>query len=207
MAVTARFGARALVIACGLQLSLAACAPGDQDRAAAIRAVNNEFRRLYEDEILPEIGTRTFNVRRNEAFADMRVVLAGIGMRTESQDSSLGILRVSAAAPLPLNVAEWDMATKVDQPMLQKIIEPYVGALAASTVQFEPKGLDTVINLTFVETPNGTEISMTGRLREVAPPKSGWPRREYLPPAAMKMGINKIWGAFAQELKAGPQQP
>jgi hypothetical protein len=191
---------------CALTMLLTAC-PGQPQKKDAIGAVNNEFRRQYEDIILPEKGTRTFKVRRDAAFADMRVVMARMGMDTESQDSLLGTLRVSGPAPLPLTAEEWDKASKADLPALRRIIEPYVGKLAASQVQFEPKGLDVVINVTFVETGAATEISITVRLRETAPPPSGWPRREYLPPTAVKAGLDKVWAAFDQELRADPQRP
>lgn len=193
-------------IVCALSLLSSACIPDDSEKIAAIHAVNNEFRRQYEDVILPEMGTRVFKVQRDEAFADMRVVLAGMGMRTESQDSVLGTLRVSAPAPLPLNAEEWDKVAKADTPLLHKIIEPYVGSFAASMVSFEPKGLETVINVTFVKTGADTEISLTVRLRELAPPQSGWPRREYLSPTVVRTGLDKIWAAFEQELRAAPRR-
>jgi hypothetical protein len=73
-------------------------------------------------------------------------------------------------------------------------------------VQFEPQGLEVVINATFVEVPAGTEVSLTVRLREIAPPRSGWPRREYVSPRVVGMGIEKILGTFERELRAGPQR-
>src|SRR5579862_4988020 len=118
---------------CALAMFLAACV-GEPQKKDAIDAVNNEFRRQYEDIVLPEKGTRTFKVRRDAAFADMRVVMAGMGMKTENQDALLGTLRVSGPAPLPLNTEEWDRASKADLPLLHRIIEPYVGKLAASQV-------------------------------------------------------------------------
>jgi hypothetical protein len=39
-------------------------------------------------------------------------------------------------------------------------------------------------------------------MREVAPPKSGMPRREYLPPSAVRMGLDKIWTEFERELRS-----
>jgi hypothetical protein len=40
------------------------------------------------------------------------------------------------------------------------------------------------------------------RMREVAAPKSGLPRREYPPPTALRAGLDKIWAALERELKA-----
>lgn len=177
----------------------------DEDKIQAITAVNAAFRVDYE-KILASKGTRVFKIGRDDAFVAMRVAMAEIGMRTESQDSSLGHLVVVAPAPLPLDDGEWRKASEVDLPLLRRIIEPYVGGFSASFVHFEPAGLNVVIGAIFVETDGGTEISLTARLREIAPPKSGWPRREYLSPNVVSAGLDKIWRIFEQELRAGPQR-
>jgi len=39
-------------------------------------------------------------------------------------------------------------------------------------------------------------------MREIAPPQSGMPRREYLPPSAVRMGLDKIWSEFERELRS-----
>jgi len=44
-------------------------------------------------------------------------------------------------------------------------------------------------------------------VRETAPPKVGWPRREYLSPGPVRTGLDKIWAAFDQELRSLPQKP
>lgn len=184
-------------------LLLTACA-SDQQKISAIHAVNEGFRVEYE-KLLAEKGTRLFKVSRDDAFIAMRVALAELGMRTEQQDMSLGHLAVAAAAPLPLTDEEWRSASQADLPMLHRLIEPYVG-VAAGFVQFEPQGLDVVINATFLDAPAGTEVSLTVRLRERAPPRSGWPRREYVAPRILTVGLEKIFATFERELRAGPQR-
>ena len=188
-----------------LALVVAGCVT-DEDKIVAIHAVNEAFRVDYE-RILADKGTRVFKVRRDDAFVAMRVAMAGIRMRTENQDSLLGHLVVAAPAPLPLDDGEWRRASDADLPLLRRIIAPYVGNFSASFVQFEPQGLEVVIGATFVEAAGGTEISLTARLREIVPPKSGWPRREYLSPTVVTAGLDKIWGVFEQELRAAPQRP
>jgi hypothetical protein len=185
-----------------LSLLLAACA-SDQQKVNAINAVNQGFRAEYE-KLLAERGTRLYRIRQADAFLSMRVTLAGLGMRTEQQDLSLGHLAVAAAAPLPLSDEEWRQASEIDLPLLRRLIEPHVG-MAAQFVKFEPQGLEVVINATVLETAAGTEVSLTVRLREVAPPRSGWPRREYVAPQLLKVGLEKIFAAFERELRAGPQ--
>jgi hypothetical protein len=45
------------------------------------------------------------------------------------------------------------------------------------------------------------------RMREVAPPKSGLPRRDYPPPTALKMGLDKLWRTVDRELAARLRKP
>ena len=180
---------------------LAGCA-SDQEKISAINAVNQGFRVEYE-KLVAEKGTRMYKVKRADAFLAMRVTLAGLGMRTEQQDLSLGHLAVAGKAPLPLSDDEWRSASEADLPLLRRAITPAVG-IVANFVGFEPQGLEVVINATFLDAPEGTEVSLTVRLREIAPPRSGWPRREYVGPHVLEVGIAKIFGAFERELRAGP---
>ncbi len=188
--------------ACGI--AVLGCA-SEREKIDAIAAVNEGFAIEYE-KLLAEKGARVFPVSRSEAFVAMRVALAGLGMRTEQQDLSLGHLAVAANAPLPLTEDEWRTASQADLPLLRRLIAPHVGA-AANFVQFEPQGLDVVISATFLEAPGkGTEVSLTVRLRELAPPRSGWPRREYVAPHVLTVGIEKIFAAFARELRAAARR-
>lgn len=190
-------------IVCALLVVVLLGCASDQEKIAAINAVNQGFRVEYE-KLLAQKGTRNYRQSRADAFIAMRVALAGLGMRTEQQDMTLGHLAVAANAPLPLSDEEWRTASQEDLPLLRRLITPYVGA-AANFVQFEPQGLEVVINATFFEVSGGTEVSLTVRLREIAPPRSGWPRREYVAPHVLAIGLEKIFGTFERELRAGPQ--
>jgi hypothetical protein len=185
-----------------LGAALGGCA-SDQQKINAIGAVNQGFRAEYEA-MLAQKGSRLYKLNRADAFVAMRVALAELGMHTEQQDMTLGHLAVAGRAPLPLTDEEWRSASRDDLPLLQRLIEPHVG-IVASFVRFEPQGLDVVINATFLEAGAGTEVSLTVRLRETAPPRSGWPRREYVAPHLLSVGIEKIFATFERELRAGPQ--
>jgi hypothetical protein len=110
-------------------------------------------------------------------------------------------LNVFAAAPKPLSADEWRGAAGKDLPKLRAILEKHIGFLAWF-VPFEPDGLEIVINVTTLEVKSGAELSLTMRMREVAPPKSSMPRREYAPPTAVRMGLDKIWSEFERELRS-----
>jgi hypothetical protein len=184
-------------------LAAAGCA-SDQQKINAINSVNSGFRVEYE-KLLVAKGTRIYRQSRADTFIAMRVALAQMGMRTEQQDMSLGYLAVAAPAPMPLTDDEWRAASETDLPLLRRLIEPHVG-VAANFVKFEPQGLDVLINVTVLDGSAGTEISLTMRLRETAPPRSGWPRREYASPRVLSLGLDKIFAAIEAELRAGPQR-
>lgn len=190
-------GVRAVGI--GALLVLAGCATDDQKRSA-INDVNAEFRVEYE-RILAERGTRIYRVRADEAFQALRSALLRVGMRVGDQSPTMGYLNVFGPAPSPLTAAEWRVAAEQDQPKLRQIVAPHIGLLSRF-VTFEPEGLEVIINATTLEVKNGVEVSLTARMREIAPPKTGMPRREYLPPSAVRMGLDKIWGEFERELRA-----
>jgi hypothetical protein len=176
-----------------------------EDKRCAVDAINKEFRNDYEA-ILVKDGTRVFSVSRAEAYDAVRVSMARLGMRVEAQDPVLGYVNVYGPAPRPLDEQEWKEAADADLPRVREIIGPCVG-LFAHFFSFEPQGLQSVISATVVELPAGTAISFTARMREIAPPKSGFPRREYLPPSAVRMALTKMWADIEAEFKATVRRP
>lgn len=187
---------------------LAGCGvlPSKDERRAAVDSINKAFRADYEA-ILAENGTRIFSVTRAEAYDAVRVSMARLGMTVEAQDPVLGYVNVFAPAPRPLNDEEWQRAAAADLPRTREIIGPHVG-IFRHFFSFDPKGLETVISATIVEAPAGAEISFTARMREIAPPESeDFPRREYLPPTAVRMALDKMWAEVAREFKATVRRP
>jgi hypothetical protein len=171
-----------------------------EDKRCAVEAINKDFRKDYEA-ILAKDGTRVFSVSRAEAYDAVRVTMARLQMTVEAQDPVLGYVNVFAPAPLPLTEKEWKEAAAVDLPRAREIIGPCVG-LFAQFFNFEPEGLESTISGTVVVLPAGTAISFTARMREIAPPRTGYPRREYLPPTAVRMALNKMWTEIDREFKA-----
>jgi hypothetical protein len=205
---------RAATVACarasarsGLLVSLAMLITGcasDQQLHDAITAVNKEFQRQYE-RVLATEGTRVVNFGRARAFDAMAGALTHLDMQVETMDPRLGYLNVYAPAPKPLTSEEWQRAVTTDLPMMREVVRPYVGFLA-EFLQFEPDAFDIVINVTIVEQGARSAVSLTMRMREVRRARrSTFPRREYPPPTALRMGIAKIWSAFERELYSEPR--
>ena len=171
-----------------------------EDKRCAVEAINKDFRKDYEA-ILAKDGTRVFSVSRAEAYDAVRVAMARLQMTVEAQDPVLGYVNVFAQAPLPLTEKEWKEAAAADLPRAREIIGPCVG-LFAHFFNFEPEGLESTISGTVVVLTTGTAISFTARMRELTPPRSGFPRREYLPPTAVRMALQKMWAEIDREFKA-----
>jgi hypothetical protein len=179
-------------------LALAAgCASQDQIRDA-ITEVNQVFRSDYE-RILAEKGTRVFAARHADTFAAARAAMLQLGMRIDSQDPDLGYLNCSAPAPMPMSMEEWRETVEAELPRMREIAWRHVGP-QSYFIRFEPQGLDVVINVTVVPVGTGTEISLTMRMRQITPPPSGMPRREYAPPTGVHKGLDKIWAQIEREL-------
>jgi hypothetical protein len=178
-------------------VALAGCAT-DEEKQSAIQAVNAEFRRCYE-QVLRERGNRRFPVSVERALEDAAVALESLGMTIRRVDTVTGTLRAQGPAPAPLTRDEWDRAVENDLPVMKRIVVNEVGLLGWF-VGFEPSGVDVAITLTATPAGNGSDMSVTARLVERTPPRSGWPRREYPPCRAMEMATDKVWEAVARRM-------
>jgi hypothetical protein len=188
-----------------LALLMAGCMTQDKV-VPAINEVNQVFRNQYES-ILAQKGTRVFALPRERTFAGVRAALSQLGMRMDGQDADLGYLNFSAPAPLPLNMQEWGEVAKADLPMMREIAARHVGLIPSWFLSFEPEGLEIVINATVIPAAGASEVSLTARMRQVTPPPSGIPRREYAPPTGVHKAIDKIWAQIERELGVRGRSP
>lgn len=193
----------------GLLIALATLLTGcvtDQQIHDAITAVNAEFKRQYE-KVLEADGTHVVDVSRGRAFEAMIAALTSLGMRVESQDRQLGYLSFVAPAPRPLSPEEWQHAVDADLPMMREIVRPYIGILA-EFMKFDPGAFEIVITVAILPKDDRASVSLTMRMREKENARpSPFPRREYPPPTALRIGIAKVWSAFGRELYPARQRP
>ena len=200
------FSSRGLAGLCAAAAMLMAGCVTEQQKRDAVIDINKAFRADYEA-ILAKDGTRVYKVARAEAYDAVRVSMARLGMTVEAQDPVLGYVNVFAPAPRPLTDEEWREAAAADLPRTREIIGPHVG-IFRHFFNFEPRGLESVISATVVEVPAGTEITFTARMREIAPPPyADFPRREYLPPTAVRMALRKMWAEIEREFKTTYRRP
>lgn len=198
----------ASLLACAgaLSLALSGCAGPEPGRVSeAIKAVNAAFQADYEA-MLADKGVRRHRVRRTDAFVALHASFAKLGMRIADQDADIGTLSADAPAPRPLDADEWRQAVAVDLPRMRDIARPHIGPMV-EFIKFEPEGLEIVIHATIIEIDGLSEVSLTTRMREVAPPRSNQPRREYPPPTGVKLALDKIWRQYEAELRAARRIP
>jgi len=182
---------------------LAAC-PNTQNIRDAINEINREFQKQYE-ETLKKNGAHMVPQSRGDAFDAVNAALVKLGFVIREQSRDLGVISAEAPAPAPLTTGEFDRCAAVDLPKTREIIRKYLG-IWAETFNFDTSGLDTVMTATIVGAPGGSEISFTMRLREVGPPKTDYPRRDYPPPNVLICGLDKTWDAVNRELAALPKR-
>jgi hypothetical protein len=185
-------------------LILAACVSQETKRDA-INDINAAFKADYEAGLARD-GTRTFRLPPRPVFDAVNAALTRLGLVIETRSPELGFMAAEAPAPLPLDRSEWDQAAAADLPRARAILARHIGPLA-ELFNFEPEGLDTVITATVIETAGGSKVSFTMRMREIAPPKQDLPRREYPPPTAAKIGLEKIWKTVEYEIAARAKNP
>lgn len=186
-------------------MTLVAGCVTQETKRDAINDINAAFRVEYEAALAKD-GTRVVSAAPDAAFDAVYAAFVKLGLVVRQQSRGLGFMTAEAPAPLPLSRDEWDRAAAIDLPKAKEILRPRIGALA-ELFHFEPEGVDTVMTGTIIGAHSGSEISFTMRMREVSPPKSGLPRRDYPPPTALKIGLDKLWGAVNSELAPSPRKP
>ncbi|HSS69121.1 MAG TPA: hypothetical protein VLQ46_00530 [Casimicrobiaceae bacterium] len=171
----------------------------------AINDINEAFKVEYEAALAKD-GSHVVNAGPGDAYDAVYASFVKLGLVVRQGSRGLGFISAEGPAPLPLDRSEWDRAAANDLPKTKELLRRHIGALA-EFFHFEPEGLDTVMTATIIGARDGAEISFTMRMREVVPAKSDLPRRDYPPPTALRIGLEKLWSAVDRELATLPRKP
>ena len=190
---------------CAAAMAIVAGCVSQETKRDAINEINAAFRAEYEA-TLAKNGTHLVKATPGEAFDAVYATFVKLGLVVRQESRAVGLIAAEGPAPLPLERDEWNRAAETDAPKAKELLRRHIGPLA-ELFHFEPQGLDTVMTATIIGTRGGTEISFTMRMREVAPPQSGLPRRDYPPPTALTIGLDKLWAAVDRELAARTRKP
>jgi hypothetical protein len=181
-----------------IAMALLASCVSEETKRDAINEINAAFKADYEAE-LARNGTHFVKARPDDSFDAVYASFVKLGMVVTQQSRGLGVITAQAPAPSPLSQEEWDRAAQTDLPKAKELLRKHIGSLA-EYFHFEPKGLDIVMTATIIGARDGSEISFTMRMHEVASIQSGLPRRDYPPPTALKIGLDKVWSMVDKEL-------
>lgn len=186
-------------LAAALTLGLMGCQP---PLAVVNRAVTNiDFAwKLANDEILEKDGSRKFKASHYQAFVAAQGTLRKIGTVVEKQDLPSGFLFATAAAPTPLSPAEWEIVKETDTTDMRKIAVEEVGYMGWFA-NLDPASKDVLINVYVVARHDQAEVSIGMRLRNKKDIK-GLKKRTQPPPTAMKLGLEKFWRVFDEQLQS-----
>src|SRR5258708_16131356 len=83
---------------------------------------------------------------------------------------------------------------------MRELARPHIG-FPAEFIKFEPEGLQLVVNASILDAPAGVLISITIRMRQIEPPRSGMPRRDYPPPTGMIIGLDSECTRFDLDVR------
>jgi hypothetical protein len=183
-----------------------AARPAQPTREQLVRAFEllNKALQDANEKLLKERGTRIIPAPRSVAFDALQASLVRLGMIVENRDPDVGLLAVAAPAPRPLDASEWIITVRTDTPLMAKVVCPVIGE-ACKGLKFDPDDFVIVINATVAGAGGGSEVSLTTRMREIAP-SPGMPRREYPPPTGVSLALDKIWARFDLELAERQRQ-
>jgi hypothetical protein len=158
-----------------LVLVLGACTDA---RNRAITNVDIQWKEV-NDKTFEERGRRTIQASKREAFLAARSAAIRMNMVVLTND-------------------EWAEVEKRDTPKMQKIVQPELGMLS-ELATLDPSGKEVLANVLVTERDNGIEVAVQMRLR-VVNVKTDRVRRMQPPPTALRIGLDKFWGFFEEEL-------
>jgi hypothetical protein len=181
-------------------LLLAGCVT-DSQHNKAIGDID-AFWKKKNDKLVVTEGRRIVQATPREAFIAVQRAAQRLGMIVEDQDRATGFLLASSAAPTPLTQEEWKIVQENDTDEMREVIGETIGA-ASWFVDLDPTGKEVLANVLVNETGEGTEVSLGIRLRSTRATVER-DRRLQPPPTAMRIGMEKFWLIFEEEIGQKP---
>ena len=171
----------------------------DQQYNNAIQNVESAWK-LVNDETLNKDGHRIFKATKDQGILAAQLAARRIGMVVEEQSYDTGFLFVTAPAPTPLTMSDWEKVQEADTEDLRSIISDEFGLLKF-WVTLEPSSKEVLANIFINEKNEGIEVTVGLRLRGTGS-ETDRKKRLQPPPTAVRMGLNKFWDAYENELAA-----
>ena len=179
-----------------LLLIATACVSQHSIKKAALK-VESEWK-SENDQILNKEGRRSFGATKRQGFEAVQLAASRLGMVIENQTYETGFIFMSAPAPVPLTMAEWEQVQAAETREMRDLVSQDLG-LYQWWVTLDPSGKEVLANVFITEKSEGIDVSLGLRLR-VKDSTSDRLKRMQPPPTAMRMGLAKFWAAYEMEL-------
>jgi hypothetical protein len=185
-----------MMIVVSLVLAVTACV-SDKNYNRAILRIEGTWKEV-NDRTLESDGRRFFKATKQQGFMAAQLTASRLGMVVEEQSYETGYLFVTAPAPVPLTMAEWELVQKSDTDEMRSVVAKDIG-MYSWWVTLDPSSKDVLANIFVIERGKDIEVSVGLRLRSKSA-KSGKKRRLQPPPTAVRLGLSKFWTTYEQEL-------
>ncbi len=185
-----------------LMLVLSACVSSKQYNQAILQ-LESEWKETNKRTLERE-GRQIFKATKLQGFMAAQLSARRLGMVVEQQNYETGFLFVTAPAPVPLTMSDWELVQKNDTQNMRSIISEELGYLSWFAT-LDPSAKDVLANVFVVEQGENIEVSIGLRLRNKRTEDSRVRRMEP-PPTAVKIGLRKLWAVFEQELDSIVQE-
>jgi len=184
------------MIVVSLMLAVTSCV-SDKSYNRAILNLESSWKEK-NDRTLETDGHRFYNATKQQGFMAGQLAASRLGMVVEEQSYETGFMLVTAPAPTPLTMSEWELVQKADTKEMRSLITEDIGVMGRWAT-LDPSSKEVLANLFVIEKGEGIEVSVGLRLRAKTR-TSAKKRRLQPPPTAVRLGLSKFWTAFEQEL-------
>jgi hypothetical protein len=187
-----------LMIFISLMLVVTACV-SDKSYNRAILKLEGTWKEV-NDRTLENDGHRFYKATKQQGFMAGQLTANRLGMVVEQQSFETGFMLVTAPAPTPLTMSEWELVQKADTKEMRAILQDELGVMGRWAT-LDPSSKEVLANVFVVEKGEGIEVSIGLRLRAKTR-TSAKKKRLQPPPTAVRLGLSKFWTAYERELSS-----
>jgi hypothetical protein len=179
-----------------LVLAVTACV-SDKSYNRALLQLEGAWKEV-NDRTLESDGRRLFNATKQQGFMAAQLTASRLGMVVEEQSYQTGFMLVTATAPVPLTMSEWELVQKSDTQEMRSILTDNLGVMGRWAT-LDPSSKEVLANVFVTEKGEDIEVSVGLRLRAKTRTSSKKIRLQP-PPTAVRMGLSKFWTTYEKEL-------
>ena len=178
-----RYALRIMIVV-SLILAVTSCV-SDKSYNRALFKLESSWKEV-NDRTLQTDGRRVFKATKQQGFMAAQFAASRLGMVVEEQSYETGFMLVTAPAPTPLTMSEWELVQKSDTAQMRSVITEDIGVMGRWAT-LDPSSKDVLANVFIVENGEDIEVSIGLRLRSKKA-TTGKKRRLQPPPTLYAWG-------------------